>query len=29
MEWKREENVAIALGNAKATQGGRILSAQK
>ena len=29
MEWKREENVAIALGNAKATQGERILSAQK
>ena len=29
MEWKREENLAIAFGNAKATQGGRILSAQK
>ena len=29
MEWKREENIAIALGDAKATQGRRILRAQK
>ena len=29
MEWKREENIAIALGDAKAIQGKRILSADK
>ena len=29
MEWKREENIAIALGDAEATQGRRILRAQK
>ena len=29
MEWKREENIAIAIGGAKATQGTRILTADK
>ena len=29
MEWKREENIAIALGNAQAKQGDRVLSAEK
>ena len=29
MEWKREENIAIAIGGAKATQGARILTADK
>ena len=29
MEWKREENIAIASGEAKAVQGNRILNAEK
>ena len=29
MEWKREENIAIAIGGAKAIQGTRILTADK